>query len=151
MNGWNIIGNTIERNKAQQEYQDSVADVKQSYLDYANDIDSNNLIEDSQNEAAKRNENRVKKDVSLNQLNEGTMASKSSANTSSDFDALYQKAYSEKKDERDTRNKNIIAAKQNASEEAQKKYALAQQAVATSWTNWKNTFKTVFAFVRLFK
>lgn len=150
LNGWDIIGNTIKRNKARADYNQSVKDTRNAYLDYANEIDNSNIVNDAQQEAATRNENAIKQNISLNQLNQGTVTSKALNNLGSDFSAQYQKVYNSKKAERDVRNQNIIAAKEQATEEAKAKYAQAQQALATSWTNWQNTFKTVTAFIAAF-
>lgn len=147
---WNVFENTRKRNQARDNYNQSVEDTRNAYLDYANDIDNSNIVNDSQQEAATRNENAVKQNISTNQLNEGTVTNKANQSTKSDFSAQYQKAYNSKKAERDTRAQNIIAAKEQASEEAKAKYAQAQQALAASWTNWQNVFKTVSAFVAAF-
>lgn len=147
---WNVFENTRKRNQARDDYNQSVENTRNAYLDYANDIDSSNIVDSSQQEAATRNENAVKQNISSNQLNEGTVTNKANSSAGSDFSTQYQKVYAAKKAERDTRAQNIIAAQEQATEEAKAKYAQAQQALATSWTNWQNTFKTVTAFIAAF-
>lgn len=142
-----------EMDEAQNEYVNSVQDIANTEQQMSEDIDylkTNQEAFDNANEVAKQQaEINAAKQQELNTLNNSASKMSSAINNTEAADrtrtmsAEVQKEQQRIQQQRDERNKQIIAAKQLASEEAKMKYELATQKYNQAKANWTNAFKVL--------
>lgn len=139
--------------EANEEYVQSVRDIAETEQQMAEDIDYTKTAEEAYQEASeiakKEAEMNAAKQQELNRLEPSSsrmgsaITSTEAANQVDITNKRFQEYQTKKQNQREERNKQIIAAKQLASEEAKMKYELAAQRYSQAKTNWTNAAKVL--------
>lgn len=146
---WWIWDKKAEADKTQQEYIQSQKDVASEYQKQADEIDWNKVNQEAAGQVDDISQMKAdlaeSKQPTTEQPKMAAATEKAEIQTPDKLEER-RKAVKQLQEQKDLRNKQIIAAKQFASEQAKLKYELAAQDYSQSVANIQNTIKTLTTF-----